>query len=297
MNIGDSMKPNDKIIEDNQKVFALLSNYLNKAPDYVERDEIEELVGYGLTYEQAFAMILAAAFGLDIADHPIDKELYNRYFTKMFFKLDTEEYAVNPYYRNIKMPAVKVGKSELKYEKYKPYEGFVCNDIVRTLDGRQFPQIGFFTEEFEYPAILENGRIWMTVTPNEIETMKGAVQGANGKVLAYGLGLGYYAYMVSEKDEVDSITVVEKNPEIIQLFQTHILPQFNHAEKVRIIEADAFKYAKESMAAENYDFVFTDLWHDVSDGMKMYLEMKQYEKGCPKTVFSYWIEKSILCYL
>ena len=297
MNTGDSMKPNDIIIEENQKVFALLSNYLNKAPDYVEREEIEELVKYGLSYEQAFATILAAAFGLDIADNPADREFYNRYFTKMFFKLDTKEYAKNAYYRNIKMPAVKTGKSELKYEIYKPYEGFVCNDIVRALDGRQYPQIGFFAEEFEYPAILENGRIWMTVTPNEVETMKGAVSGAKGNVLAYGLGLGYYAYMVSEKTDVNSITVVEKNPDIIQLFQNHILPQFKHADKVRIIEADAFEYAKKNMPAEGYDFVFTDLWHDVSDGMGMYLEMKKHEELCPGTVFSYWIEKSIQCYL
>lgn len=291
------MKPNDKIAVDNQKIFALLSNYLNNAPDYVEKDEIEELAKYGVPYKQAFAMILAAAFGLDIADDQVDREFYNRYFPKIFFQLDTAEYAENSYYQNIKMPSVKIGKSELKYEKYKPFEGFVCNDIVRTLDGRQYPQIGFFTEAFAYPAILENGRIWMTVTPNEVETMKDAIKKAYGKVLAYGLGLGYYAYMVSEKDEVDSITIVEKNRDIIQLFQTYLLPQFRQADKVRIIEADAFEYAKQVMPAEEYDFVFTDLWHDVSDGIGMYEEMKQYERLCPKTEFSYWIEKSILCYL
>ena len=46
-----------------------------------------------------------------------------------------------------------------------------------------------------------------------------------------------------------------------------------------------------------FDFVFTDLWHDVSDGKDMYLKMKEYEKRSPNTIFSYWIEKSILCYL
>lgn len=295
MKTGDYM--NDRIVADNQKIFALLSHYLNHAPDYVEREEIEELVKCRVSYEQAFSMILAAAFGLDMADEQADKEFFIEYFPKIFFKLDTAEYAANPYYQNIQMPAVTMGKSELKYEKYKAFEGFVCNDIVRTLDGRQYPQIGFFAQEFTYPAILENGRIWMTVTPNEVETMKEAVKGARGKVLAYGLGLGYYAYMVSEKEEVNSITVVEKNSDIIQLFQTHIFPQFKHAEKVQIIEADAFEYAKQVMPAMGYDFVFTDLWHDVSDGIGMYKEMKHYEKLCPRTKFAYWIEKSILCYL
>ena len=50
------------------------------------------------------------------------------------------------------------------------------------------------------------------------------------------------------------------------------------------------------MSKGKYDFVFTDLWHDVSDGIDMYLKMKKYEKQSP-ILFSYWIEKSILCYL
>ena len=60
-----------------------------------------------------------------------------------------------------------------------------------------------------FPALLENDRIWMTITPNEIETMKEPVDGAFGNVLTYGLGLGYYAYMVSEKENVETVTIVD----------------------------------------------------------------------------------------
>ena len=190
-----------------------------------------------------------------------------------------------------------MGNSELKYEKYQPFEGFVCNDIIQTKEGRQLPQIGFFETEFQFPAILENNRIWMTITPNEIETMKEPVNEAFGNVLTFGLGLGYYAYMVSEKDNVESVTIVEMNEDVIRLFKTYILPQFKHAHKITIIQADAFEFAERHMAKEQYDFVFTDLWHDVSDGMNMYTRMKTYEKQSPNTIFSYWIEKSIACYL
>ncbi|QFK70209.1 hypothetical protein F7984_02510 [Pradoshia sp. D12] len=291
------MKPNGGVKEDNYKVFALLSNYLNKAPDFVDREEINEIVQYGVSYEHAFAVILAAAFGLDIVDKMDDKNLFNNYFNGMFFKLDEKEYCENPYYKNIKIPTLKIGNSELKYEKYKPFEGFVCNDIVKTKEGRQIPQIGFFETEFEYPAILENERIWMTVTPNEIETMKEPIEQAFGNVLTYGLGLGYYTYMISEKENVDSITVVEMNEDVINLFQTYILPQFKNHQKIKIIKANAFEYAQKSMAKGQFDFVFTDLWHDVSDGIDMYLKMKLFEKRCPNTIFTYWIEKSIKCYL
>ncbi|MEF2967730.1 hypothetical protein V3851_18015 [Paenibacillus sp. M1] len=287
----------DKVNRENAKVFALLSHYLNNASDFINAEEIKDIADYGVTYEYAFTAILTAAFGLDIVDHTEDKELFNNYFSKMVHRLEVGEYYNNPYYKNIKIPTVNIGNSELKYEKYKPFEGFVCDDILRTPEGRQIPQIGFFDTEFRYPAVLENGRIWMTITPNEIETMKEAVDRASGNVLTYGLGLGYYAYMVSEKDDVASITVVDSNQDVIDLFKKYILPQFKYAHKVKLVKADAFEYAQTGMPQGKFDFVFTDLWHDVSDGIDLYLKMKKFEKLCPDTAFAYWIEKSILCYL
>jgi len=295
--LGENMERSEIIKEENYKVFSLLSNYLNHAPDFITKEEIDEIVKSGVSSEYAFAVILAAAFGLDIVDHIKDKELFNHYFSNMFHRLDSNEYYNNPYYQHIKIPMVKLGSSEFKYETYKPFEGFVCNDIVQTKEGRQIPQIGFFETEFQFPAILENGRIWMTITPNEIETMKEPVEEAFGDVLTFGLGLGYYAYMVSEKDHVDSVTIVEINEDVIRLFEEHILPQFNHAGKIKIIKADAYAFAQKHLPESKYDFVFTDLWHDVSDGIDLYLKMKEYENLSPRTIFAYWIEKSILCYL
>lgn len=286
-----------KIKEDNLKIFALLGNYLNYAPDYVEKEEVAELVKDGVSCEYAFAVILAAVFGLDIVDNPQDREFFNHYFTRMFHKLDANEYYNNPYYKNIHIPTAKAGSSELKYEKFAPYEGFICDDVIRTKEGRQIPQIGFFEQEFIFPAILEDGRIWMTITPNEIETMKEPVDKAFGNVLTFGLGLGYYAYMVSEKDNVDSVTIVEINRDVIDLFTTHILPQFKNRAKIRIVHSDAFQFAGEHLCSGAYDFVFTDLWHDVSDGLDLYLRMKKLEHLSPGTVFMYWIEKTLLCYL
>ncbi|MNP21405.1 spermidine synthase [compost metagenome] len=137
----------------------------------------------------------------------------------------------------------------------------------------------------------------MTITPNEIETIREAVDQAFGNVLTFGLGLGYYAYMISEQDHVDSITVVEMNEDVIELFNKYVLPQFRNAGKIKIIKADAFEYAEQHLTPGKYDFVFTDLWHDVSDGIDMYLRMKKFEQQSPDTIFTYWIEKSILCYL
>ena len=291
------MQQSERIKEDNHKVFALMSYYLNNAPDYVTRDKIADITAYDVSEEYAFSVILTAAFGLDIADDTKDKELYRNYFEHMFYRLDRDDFYSNPYYKNIKIPEINAGNCELKYESYKPYEGFVCDDIIQKSDGRQLPKVGFFNEEFQFPAILENDRIWMTITPNEIETMKQPIEEAFGNVLTFGLGLGYYAYMVSEKENVDSVTVVEVNKDVIRLFEKYILPQFKNGHKVNIIQADAFEFAENQMGSMKFDYVFTDLWHDVSDGIGLYERMKKYEKRCPDAVFSYWIEKSILCYL
>ncbi|WP_342564933.1 hypothetical protein NST84_07250 [Paenibacillus sp. FSL R7-0345] len=287
----------ERINEDNYKVLALLSQYLNDRPDNISKEEIEEITGFGVSAEYAFGVLFAAALGLDIVDNAEDTALYNTYFSKMLHRLDIQKYYANPYFRNIKIPAVTIGSSELKYEQYKPYEAFVCNDIITTPEGRLMPQIGFFETEFRFPAVLENNRIWMTITPNEIETMKEAVAGASGNVLTYGLGMGYYAYMVSEKEDVQRVTIVDSNEDVIKLFSQHILPQFGNAQKVTVIQADAFEYAEQQMSQGQYDFVFTDLWHDVSDGLDMYLKMKTYESLSPASRFMYWIEQSILCYL
>ncbi|GAA4065601.1 hypothetical protein [Amphibacillus indicireducens] len=291
------MEDDQAIKRDNHQVFAYMSNYLNQAPDFIKKADIDALVEVGVSEEYAFRTILASAFGLDIVDDRADKRLFHHYFNQMIHRLEVNDYQNNPYYQKIKIPSLKIGQSELKYEKYQAYEGFVFNDIVQQANGRQIPQVGFFSTEFEFPAILENDRIWMTITPNEIETMKEPVDRAFGKVLTFGLGLGYYPFMVSEKDNVERVTIVESNQDVIDLFKTYILPQFTHREKINIIKADVFEYAETQLAKQNYDYIFTDLWHDVSDGIDLYLKMKQYEKHSPESIFSYWIEKSILCYL
>lgn len=288
---------NKQIEDDNFRIFSLMSNYLNNYSTYITKADIDEVKTKNMSAEQAFSIILANGVGLDILDKNTDRDFYNKYFTKMMKCLKPNEYKENEYYKNIINPKIKQDNIEFKYEYYKPYEGFVFNDIEKDLEGRMYPQVGFFEEHFRYPAILENGRIWMTVTPNEIETMKSPIEKAHGKVLTLGLGLGYYQYMISNKTNVDEIYIIDKNETIINLFKKYILPQFQNKDKIKIIHADAFEFLKNDMSKYNFNFVFSDLWHDVSDGVDMYLDIKNYEKLYPHIDFEYWIEKSIKMYL
>ncbi len=164
---------------------------------------------------------------------------------------------------------------------------------------KELPHIGFFEEEFSYPAVYENGREWMTVTPNEVETMKDAVAEASGRVLTLGLGLGYFTFQASEKENVTSVTVVERDKNVISLFCEFILPQFPHAEKINIVEGDALAYLEKNSPEGKFDFMFADIWHDSSDGLDLYIKLKNIEKrqiGGMKSrlLRRYWIERTIL---
>ena len=100
--------------------------------------------------------------------------------------------------------------------------------------------------------------------------------------------------MVARKPEVESITVIEKSPDVIHLFEKHILPYFENPEKLRIICDDAFEYAEHRMPAEKYDFAFVDTWRDASDGAPMYEKMRALEHLSEGTRFEYWIENFLI---
>ena len=58
-------------------------------------------------------------------------------------------------------------------------------------------------------------------------------------------------------------------------------------------------WAEQEETGQSYraDHAFVDLWHDVSDGYPLYKQMKALEKNSPNTLFSYWIEDSLLSHL
>ena len=127
----------------------------------------------------------------------------------------------------------------------------------------------------------------MSLVPHEIETMKEPLSKAEGRVAVLGLGLGYFAFAASQKEEVSEVVVFEKDPAIIALFQARLLPRFPRKDKIRILKKDALDYPEDGP----FDFVFADLWHDVEDGLPLYRKLvKRETRDCP---VSYWIEDTM----
>ncbi len=284
-----------KTFDRNYRITRLYAGYLESYPEAIDGDMVSALTeGSDITKSEAVAAMVAEMFGLDFSRSQEERILIRDYINPSIKILDKQKYENDPYYKNIRLHDIKNGSWEIKWEEYPPYRAFIAGDIIINEDFSEIPPLGFFTESFRFPAVLENGNEWMTLTPVDLDTSEEAIKAAHGRVITFGLGLGYYAYMVSEKPEVEEITVVEKSPDVIRLFKTHILPQFPHKEKVNIVEADAFDYAKRIMPSENFDIAFVDTWRDASDGAPMYKKMKALEHLSPNTKFLYWIENFLI---
>ena len=282
------------ICEMNADMLRRYAAYLNSCPRIIDSELAERLKKEcGVSSREAFCALLSAVLGLDSEESEEDEMLERLYIRPAVKMLDPEEFTKDPYYQRIRIPSVKKGAWELKYESFAPYEGLVYDDLL-VKGYYEIPRIGFFEEEFIFPAVLENGREWMMITPNEINTMKAPLEKMKGRIVTFGLGMGYFAYMASLKQEITEVTVVEKDPSVIELFKEFILPQFERADKIRLICCDAFEYARDSMENEAFDCAFTDIWHDASDGLELYVKMKKFEEKNPHTRFEYWVETTIL---
>lgn len=279
----------------NYKLSHLYASYLQLCPELISKKMVDEVTsGTDITKKEALVALLSEIFGLDDGRGGDDRTLIRKYLSRSVTLLNAKKYTENPYYKNIKIDKISDGEWEFKWESYPPYRAAISGDMIKEDDFTEYAPLGFFDEEFSFLAVLENGNEWMTLTPVDLDTSEDAIERARGKVVTFGLGLGYFAYMASEKENVSQVTVVERSEKVANLFKRHILPQFKNGHKINIVISDAFDYAKDVMPEEHFDFAFVDTWRDASDGAPMYKRMKALEGLSPETEFSYWIENFLV---
>lgn len=96
----------------------------------------------------------------------------------------------------------------------------------------------------------------MSDTPAERYDHVGFVRAATGDVLMSGLGIGMCLGGVLQKDTVKSVTVIEIDPDVIEL----VAPHYSDP-RVTIINADVMSWRPS--AGTQFDAVWHDIWDDI----------------------------------
>lgn len=271
-------------------------SYLTYYPRSIKQADIDRYIK-SYSIEKSFYLAMKEKMDIPCDDDEfieIDK-ITN---IKNIQKLSKDKYLNNEFYKSIPFAKQKNNDWELSILSYLPFEGFVYDEL--DIDPNNYysehTPLGFFDKEFPFLAVIQKDEIWMSVIPHEINTMKKPIQNAFGNVLVLGLGIGYYQFMIALKEEVKSITIIESDKNAIKIFNECIYPFVKNKDKIHIINDDAFEFLKNN-DLNKFDYIFSDIWHNASDGLPLYLKIKKYEKLYPNTKFDYWIETSLLALL
>jgi len=115
----------------------------------------------------------------------------------------------------------------------------------------------------------------MSNTPSEIKDHLEFIKRAKGNVLINGLGLGVSLSKILEKPEVESVTVIEKDLDVIRL----VGPTYAKDSRVKIINADAYKWKSNGV---RYYVIWHDIWDDICEANlpEMTKLHRKYGKKC-----------------
>jgi spermidine synthase len=149
-----------------------------------------------------------------------------------------------------------------------------------------------YIPEGKYIRLLGNDGCIMSNTDMEQRTNYEIIRGAHGDVFIAGLGIGLIILPIQEKEEVKTITILEKYPEIIKL----VGEQLPLNDKVKIIQGDVFDY--QFPKGTKFDCIYFDIWNyvnsDVYEEMKelkkKYRKYKKSKKDNPNVYISCWAE-------
>lgn len=120
------------------------------------------------------------------------------------------------------------------------------------LKGRGFVPPGTYTK------LTHCGSSVMSDTPDELRDHNQAVRLAFGNVLVAGLGLGIVLNALLMKDEVEHVTMVEIDPDVIHL----VWPAFEqYRDRLTLVQADIFKW--KPARGEMFDVAWFDIWSNL----------------------------------
>lgn len=164
--------------------------------------------------------------------------------------------------------------------------------VIRTakLEGRadEFLNKMYWCGEIEVPRFFIDRKLWMSLTPMEVQSQFISIEIAEGTVALGGLGMGYAALKIAEKDGVESIDVYEIDERVINFFKKYFSKRKGY-EKITIICGDIRELLRNKM----YDFAYIDIY-DAYLGDEVMTDWKLFtEENCIGE-YRFWMQEKVL---
>lgn len=208
-------------------------------------------------------------------------------------KYDVKKLIDNPYYKNIKLDDVRT--DTVWYEKALIKKRTLMSMNFHKPLGKylfHYHPVGYFENDVYLPVLKEGeDKVWMSPAISEIESMNVGIQKGHGKCMTMGLGIGVLPYLWLNKEEVESVTIVEFNKDVIDLFEKYIRPQFPKNKKLEIIHGNGLDYYNEEFLIQ-FDYAYIDFWESNEDGLEYYTKLM--EKKVYYENIDFWVEDSML---
>ena len=170
-------------------------------------------------------------------------------------------------------------KGEWKIDKFEVTEEAVKFQKMRSCNpssmGRGVFEAGIYTK------LMRNNEMVMSDTPDEIDDLRLIISVATGSVLINGLGLGILPMIISEKENVKEITIIEIDRDVIDLVGKYVEDRCKKYDtEITIIHADAFTWKPPK--GKRYNAVWHDIWNyicedNLSEMTKLH---RKYGKRC-----------------
>jgi hypothetical protein len=147
------------------------------------------------------------------------------------------------------------------YDLREPYSKAGISATLETPTGRldDFLNMNYRVGEIsQIPILRIDGRLWMSLTPMEIQSAYVPIMMAQGIVGTAGLGLGYFAIRAASNPDVEEIHVFEIDPRIIRFFKESFRDR-PELHKIVIHEQDVRKLTPKQKRA-GFDTFFMDVY-------------------------------------
>ena len=133
---------------------------------------------------------------------------------------------------------------------------------------------------------------WMSLSPYELESQEFGCRHAWGHTAVMGLGMGWIALNQALRPEVERVTVVERDPEVIELFHrsgaTDNFPAAALA-KLEIIDGDALEWRP----AQPVDFLHADIWLKLGEPATLPEVRRMHANVGPRQLY-FWGQELVL---